>query len=153
MPEASDILFRPATAADVPAVVALLADDVLGAGRESADLAPYHAAFEAMQSEGNNTLIVGELDGTAVATYQITFISGLSLRAARRAQVESVRVAASLRNRGAGALLMADAESRARAAGCSLIQLTSNATRADARRFYERLGFTSSHTGFKKTLG
>lgn len=153
MPEASEIRFRPATAADVPAVVALLADDVLGAGRESADLAPYHAAFEAMQSEGNNTLIVGELDGTAVATYQITFISGLSLRAARRAQVESVRVAASLRNRGAGALLMADAESRARAAGCTLIQLTSNATRADARRFYERLGFTPSHTGFKKTLG
>jgi GNAT superfamily N-acetyltransferase len=144
--------FRKAGAADVPAVVALLADDVLGARREVSDVAAYLAAFAAMQAEDNNHLIVGELGGRIAATYQITFISGLSLGAARRAQIESVRVASDLRGQGLGRALIEDAESRARAAGCSLIQLTSNATRAEARAFYERLGFTPSHIGYKRQL-
>lgn len=150
------MIWREATRADVPAVVALLADDMLGQGRESADLAPYLAAFDAMQDEGGNRLIVAEQDGRVVACYQLTLISGLSLSAARRAQVEGVRVTADLRGRGIGAALMADAEARARARaradGCQLIQLTTNATRTDAHRFYARLGFTPSHIGFKKTL-
>ncbi len=146
------LIFRPATRADVPAVTALLADDVLGRGRESADPGPYLAAFEAMQSEGGNQLIVGEAGGRVVATYQLTVISGLSLSAARRAQIEAVRVDASLRGQGAGAALMADAEARARAAGATLMQLTSNASRTDAHRFYERLGYAPSHIGFKKPL-
>lgn len=144
------MIWREATRVDVPAVVALLADDVLGHGRESADLAPYLAAFDAMQEEGGNRLIVAEQDGRVVACYQLTLISGLSLTAARRAQVEGVRVAADLRGRGLGAALMANAE--ARTAGCQLIQLTTNATRTDAHRFYARLGFTPSHIGFKKPL-
>lgn len=146
------ILFREARRDDVPAVVALLADDTLGSAREGADMAPYLAAFDAMQAEAGNRLIVGEYAGRIVATYQLTLISGLSLRASRRAQVESVRVAADLRGRGIGAAMMADAEARARAAGCRLIQLTSNAGRLRARTFYERLGFTPSHIGFKRDL-
>lgn len=146
------IRFRPANAEDVPAVVALLTDDVLGAGRERQADAAYLAAFHRMRDEGHNHLIVGEDGCRIVATYQITFISGLSLRAARRAQVESVRVASDLRGRGIGAALMADAEDRARAAGCGLMQLTTNRSRADAHRFYERLGFTPSHIGYKREL-
>ena len=146
------LTFRPVTRADVPAVVALLADDALGRGRESAELAPYLAAFDAMQAEGGNQLIVGEAGDQVLATYQLTVISGLSLSAARRAQIEAVRVDASLRGQGAGAALMADAEARARAAGASLMQLTSNASRTDAHRFYERLGYAPSHIGFKKPL-
>lgn len=146
------IRFRDATREDVPAVVALLAEDTLGATREGTDLAPYLAAFDTMQAERANTLIVGEEAGRIVATCQITFITGLSLRASRRAQVESVRVASDLRGRGIGAALMAEAEARARAAGCALVQLTTNRARADAHRFYERLGFTPSHLGFKKPL-
>lgn len=146
------IRFRDATREDVPAVVALLADDALGASREGTDMAPYLAAFDAMQAEGSNTLIVGEEAGRIVATCQLTFISGLSLRASRRAQVESVRVVADLRGRGIGALMMAEAEARARAAGCTLLQLTTNRARGDAHRFYEGLGFTPSHVGFKKPL-
>ncbi len=144
------IRFRDATREDVPAVVALLADDALGASREGTDMAPYLAAFDAMQAEGGNLLIVGEEAGRIVATCQLTFISGLSLRASRRAQVESVRVAADLRGRGIGALMMAEA--RARAAGCTLLQLTTNRARGEAYRFYEGLGFTPSHIGFKKPL-
>ncbi len=145
--------FRPAERGDVPAVVALLRDDALGAGREADDMARYLAAFDAMQAEGANTLIVGEdAEGRIVATYQLTFISGLSLRAARRAQVESVRVASDLRGHGIGAAMFADADARARAAGCSLMQLTMNKSRTDSARFYQRLGFTPSHIGYKRDL-
>lgn len=146
------VVFREAAREDVAQIVDMLADDLLGAGRERAGLATYLEAFEAMQAEGSNLLIVGETAGEIVATYQITFISGLSLSAARRAQIESVRVAANARGQGLGAALLADAEARARAAGCSLIQLTSNATRTDALRFYERHGYEPSHVGFKRAL-
>lgn len=146
------IRFRPASADDVSAVVALLADDVLGATREGQQAGAYLAAFTRMLGEGNNHLIVGEETGRIIATYQITYITSLSLTATRRAQVESVRVAANLRGRGIGAKLMHDAEARARKAGCSLIQLTTHRTRLDAHRFYERLGFTPSHIGYKRDL-
>lgn len=146
------ILFRQANREDVPAVVALLTDDVLGVGREEADLSLYFEAFDAMVAEGANHLIVGEDSGRVVATYQLIFISGLSLRAARRAQVESVRVASDLRSQGIGADLMADAEARARKVGCRLMQLTTNKTRDRAHAFYQRLGFTPSHIGFKREL-
>ncbi|WP_333830716.1 GNAT family N-acetyltransferase [Pararhodobacter sp.] len=148
------IRWREARRGDVPAVVALLREDVLGATREGDELAPYLAAFDQMAQEGGNRLIVAEqgADGPIVATYQITFISGLSLQAARRAQIESVRVAETQRGSGLGAALMADAEVRARAAGCALMQLTTNRARERAQAFYERLGFTASHIGYKRKL-
>ena len=146
------IAFRDAVRGDVPAVVALLADDVLGQGRESDDLAPYLAAFDAMAASNNNRLIVGELEGRIAATYQLTFIDGLSLKAARRAQIESVRVASDLRGGGYGEQLIGDAKGRARAAGCSLLQLTANDERKDAHRFYQNAGFDPTHVGFKLWL-
>lgn len=146
------IRFRPAKRADVPAIVAMLADDMLGKGREVDDLSRYLDAFEAMERENNNTVYVGEQDGRVVATYQLTIISGLSLSASRRAQIEAVRVDALLRGQGAGATLIADAEERARLAGATLMQLTTNASRKDAHRFYERLGYAPSHIGYKKSL-
>ncbi len=145
--------WRDAGVADIAAVLALLRDDTFGAGREDTDLARYLDAFRAIQGEQGNHLIVGQIGDRIVATYQIAYISGLSLRATRRALLESVRVVADLRGQGIGAALLADAEARANAAGCSLMQLTSNSARSDARRFYEANGFTPSHTGFKKTIG
>jgi GNAT superfamily N-acetyltransferase len=144
--------WRPAVRADVPAVVALLADDALGQGREDPELAPYLAAFDAMQAEAGNQLIVAEIAGRVVATYQFTVISGLSLKATRRAQIESLRVASDLRGQGLGAALLRDAEARARASGCGLLQLTSNAVRSRAHGFYERVGYVPSHVGFKRVL-
>ena len=146
------IRWREAKREDVPAIVALLVEDALGATRETDDMAPYFAAFDAMSYEYGNSLIVGEADGRVVATYQLTFITGLSLRASRRAQVESVRVAAKLRSEGVGAALMRDAEMRAIHAGCTLMQLTTDKSREAAQRFYERAGFTPSHIGFKRKL-
>ncbi|WP_246026738.1 GNAT family N-acetyltransferase [Paracoccus luteus] len=144
--------FRPATRDDVPGVVALLVDDMLGRAREGGDLAPYLAAFDAMQAEPGNTLFVAQHGGRIIACYQLVLMSGLSLAGTRRAEIEGIRVAADLRGRGLGAQLIADAEARARAAGCGLVQFTTNAARSDAHRFYRRLGFTPSHIGFKKPL-
>ena len=146
------VTFREGVEADVPAVLALLRDDALGATREGAEMENYLAAFRRMAAEGNNHLIVGEAEGRIVVTYQLTFISGLSLRAARRAQLESVRVASDLRGQRIGAAMLADAEARARAAGCVLMQLTMNKSRTDTARFYQRLGFTPSHIGYKRDL-
>lgn len=145
--------FREATRADIPAIIALLADDMLGQGREGADMAPYLAAFERIEHEPGNQVIVGvDQAGKVQATYQLTCISGLSLSAATRAQVESVRVAAELRGQGVGKAMFADVEARARAANSALIQLTMNAERRESRKFYEALGFTASHIGFKRYL-
>jgi len=73
-------------------------------------------------------------------------------RGAWRAQVEGVRVREDLRNRRIGTRLMEWAIGRARERGCRLVQLTSNKSRLDARRFYERLGFSASHVGMKLYL-
>lgn len=146
------IAFREAARDDVAAIAALLADDVLGAERETPDLAPYFAAFDAMAEEPHNLLLVGELQGEIAACYQLSFLSGLSLAATRRAQIEAVRVARQHRGAGYGAALLADAEKRARAAGCALLQLTSNQTRTRAVEFYKAQGFVASHVGLKKPL-
>lgn len=144
--------FREATEADLASVVRLLRDDFLGQSRETPDLAPYVAAFRDMQREAGNILIVGEMDGDVVAVYQLVIMSGLSLGATRRAQIEGVRVAAQRRGQGIGALLMADAETRARVAGARLMQFTTNKQRPEAHRFYARCGYVATHEGFKKPL-
>lgn len=146
------VSFREARRDEVAAVLALLRDDPLGQGRETIDPAPYLAAFDAMRAESANRLILGLIEDQPVACYQLTCISGLSLTAARRAQIEGVRVRADLRGQGIGAALIRDAETRARAAGCTLLQFTTNRSRTDAHRFYDRLGFTASHIGYKKSL-
>ena len=146
------VRFREATREDVPAVVALLRDDAIGAGREMGRAEHYLAAFDAMQEEGGNHLIVGDQDGDVVATYHLTFITGLTLQGMRRAQLEGVRVASHLRGSGVGALMIVDAETRARAAGCGMMQLAMNAKRDRSHWFYVAHGFKPSHTGFKRML-
>lgn len=144
--------FRDARRADVAAVVALLADDALGQARETATLAPYLAAFDEIAANPVHQLIVGELDGRIVATCQLTLLAGLSRQGAKRAMVEAVRVGSDLRGQHIGAALMAEAEARARAAGATVIQLTTDKTRLRAHAFYDRLGYTPSHIGYKKPL-
>lgn len=145
-----DIRIRPATESDVPAIVGLLADDEIGAGRESPhDLAPYRAAFAAIDADASETLVVAERDGAVVGTLQLSMLPGLSRRGALRAQVEGVRVASSARGGGLGETLLRWAVDEARARGCVLVQLTSDKQRTDAHRFYRRLGFTATHEGYK----
>ena len=134
------------------ALVAMLADDPLGQARESSDLAPYLPAFDEIAGNPMHQLIVGEIDGRIVATCQLTILTGLSRQGAKRALVEAVRVVADLRGQRIGEALMAECEARARAAGANVIQLTTDKTRLRAHRFYDRLGFTASHIGYKKSL-
>jgi ribosomal protein S18 acetylase RimI-like enzyme len=146
---------RRARREDVPAIVRLLADDPLGGTREEAsDPLPqaYWDAFDAMTEQGGNLLIVAEEDGVVVGCLQLTFIPSLTLRGTKRAQIEGVRVDASRRGQHIGERMIRHAMELASAEGCGLMQLTTNKIRADAQRFYERLGFTASHLGMKRSL-
>jgi GNAT superfamily N-acetyltransferase len=149
----TDLLFRAAVVADVPAIVALLAADSLGTGRETPDdLEPYLAAFDRLAADPNQHLLVAERKGEVVGTLQLTVIPGLSRAGATRTVVEAVRVRSTERGLGLGTLLMEHAIEESRRLGANLVQLTSDASRVDAHRFYERLGFTASHVGFKLAL-
>jgi ribosomal protein S18 acetylase RimI-like enzyme len=145
-------MFRRATEDDLPAIVALLADDVLGAAREAPGDPAYAAAFAAIAADPNQLLAVAEQDGRILGCLQLTFLPGLSHRGAWRGQVESVRVAADQRGTGLGRRFLEWAVAQCRARGCAMVQLTTDKSRADARRFYESLGFAASHDGMKLTL-
>src|SRR5690625_5110007 len=144
--------FGRATRGDVPAIVALLADDVLGAKREhadGADLGPYFSAFEDIAADPNQFLCVARLGGEVVGTLPLSFIPGLARGGGKGGQMEAVRVAASQRGQWLGEKLITWAVEKCRERGCSLVQLTTDRLRPDAHRFYDRLGFSASHTGFK----
>jgi GNAT superfamily N-acetyltransferase len=150
---APEIEIRTANRDDLQAIVELLRrDSVTGVPDEPGVSAAQIEAFETIAAHPDNELIVATLGGEVIATLQLTFIPGLSFNGAWRAQVEGVRVRHDLRSRGIGARLMEWAIRRARDRGCRLVQLTSNNSRVDARRFYERLGFIASHTGMKLYL-
>ncbi len=154
-PDNTTLDCRPAAADDLEAIIALLADDIYGQMRNPlyADAtAAYDVAFAEMVGNAENTVIIGRLGSRVVGCYQLTFIRGLSHRGARRAQIESVRIASDLRGQRFGALLMRDAIERARVGGAHLVQLTTDVRRPQTRAFYERLGFTASHHGMKLVL-
>lgn len=152
---AAAVTFRQARAADLPALLQLLADDAVAQARgnySAEETPPVAAAFDEIARDPNNELWLGERDGEPVAMAQLTLIPGLSRGGMKRALVESVRVRAELRNQRIGEALMARLEARAREAGCGLMQLTSDRQRLAAHRFYERLGYAASHVGMKKKL-
>lgn len=148
----TDVIFRSAVEADLPAIVALLADDVIGAGRESASSDAYLTAFRDVSADPRNHLVVAEIDGEVAGTLQLTYIPGISRMGAERAQIEGVRVASAHRSRGLGREMINWAVGQAKARGCGLVQLTSDKRRSDAIRFYESLGFASTHEGMKLPL-
>jgi GNAT superfamily N-acetyltransferase len=155
------VIFRDARREDVPVIVAMLADDFLGADREAAHEADggeacvddaYFAAFDQIESDPRNRLIVAESGDRVVGTLQLTLLPGLSKHGMLRAQIEAVRIAAWTRGQGLGRQMIAWALAEARRAGCGLVQLTSDKRRTDAIRFYQSLGFEPSHEGLKLSL-
>lgn len=150
-----DISFRLATVADLPAIVHLLADDPLGTTRER-DEQPlpqaYLDAFDAIQDQTGNDVIVALDDQTVIGCLQITMLPGLARLGMTRCQIEGVRIDQRYRGKGVGEALFRHAIQRARDAGCGLVQLTTDKSRPDAYRFYERFGFVASHEGMKLTL-
>ena len=143
---------REALRSDLLEISALLTDDGLGRNRESRSAAVYEAAFDRMQSQPGNVYLVIEDAAQVIACLQYTVIHGLSRAGASRAQIEGVRVSSKHRGRKHGERLMQAAIDRARADGCTLVQLTTDKTRDSAHRFYERLGFVASHHGMKLDL-
>ncbi|MEV7930070.1 MULTISPECIES: GNAT family N-acetyltransferase [unclassified Kitasatospora] len=149
----TDLTIRRATAEDLPALVAMLADDALGATRESPDdLTPYRAAFARVDGDPHQHLVAAERAGRTVGTLQLTVIPGISRKGSTRTVIEAVRIHADERGSGLGTELIQWAIERSRELGADLVQLTSDATRTDAHRFYEKLGFVPSHVGFKLQL-
>jgi ribosomal protein S18 acetylase RimI-like enzyme len=151
----SELTFRYATDADLLPVVQLLADDEYAESREKGGdiVAPEYAeAFAAMQKMPNNRILLAEQEGRIVGAMQLTFLPGLSRQGTKRAFVEAVRVASDLRGHHIGTQMMKHAIAEARAAGCKLVQLTSDKRRTRAHLFYRRLGFDQSHVGFKMEL-
>lgn len=149
------LTIRRATRADLAAIVALLADDLLGKTREVASDAldpAYVRGFEAVARDPNQFLAVADCGGVVVGTLQLTFIPGVAQLGAWRGHIEAVRIASSMRGRGFGAELMGWAIEECRRRGCRLVQLTTNKQRKDAQRFYDRLGFVASHEGYKLAL-
>ncbi|MEU8644146.1 MULTISPECIES: GNAT family N-acetyltransferase [unclassified Streptomyces] len=149
----ADLEIRAAVADDVHAIVAMLADDPLGAQRESPDdLTPYLDALKRLSADPNQHLVVAVRESRVVGTLQLTVIPGLSRKGATRSIIEAVRIHADERGSGLGTELIEWAIDESRRQGCQLVQLTSDASRTDAHRFYERLGFEASHVGFKLAL-
>lgn len=149
------IAFRTATEADLPAIVRLLADDPLGATRErDEELLPqaYRDAFDAIQAQSGNEIILAVDGDEVIDCLQFTVIPGLSRLGPRRGQIVGVRVDKGYRGRRVGEILLRRAIERARESGCGLLQLTTDKSRPDARRFYERLGFATSHEGMELAL-
>jgi len=149
------VIIRDADEADLPAVVALYADDELGATRERPELPlsqEYWRAFEAICADPRHRLVVAVEDGRVLGTLQLSFLPHLVRQGGERAQVEAVRVTADQRGSGIGRELLSWAVEQARARGCRLVQLATDVSRGDARHFYESLGFTAGHLGMKLAL-
>jgi len=147
------VIFREATRHDLPAIIALLADDVLGKARDFTVVdEAYERAFADIDADPRNHLIVADDDGEVVACMQITYIPGLGRHGSERSQIEAVRVRSDRRSHGVGRDMMAWAIEQARHRGCAMMQLTTDKSRLDAHRFYARLGFVASHEGMKLPL-
>ena len=150
-----DQTYREATEADLPFLDALIAADEVAATRDALlpdNDAQQLEAMRAIAGDPNNELWIVELDGAPVATFQLSYLPGVSRKGAWRGQIESVRVAPELRGKGVGEAMMRWAIARCEERGCGLVQLTSDTKREAAHRFYERLGFVASHAGFKLRL-
>lgn len=147
-----NIIFRKANRTDVPEIVRLLASDSLGATREQYNetITPsYYSAFDTINSDKNNYLIVSELNGKVIGTMQITFITHMTYQGGKRAQIEGVRIDDNMRGQGIGKTMIEWAIKKAKEEGCHLVQLTTDKKRPDALEFYKKLGFVASHEGLK----
>ena len=150
-----EIIFRVAAYADVSSIIRLLADDELGSLREKFENPipkSYYSAFELIDKDRNHELIVAELDGEVIGTLHLMFLPSLSFQGGLRAQIESVRVDTHHQNQGIGSEMMKWAIQRAEDRKAHIVQLTTHKSRADAHRFYERLGFKGTHLGMKLNL-
>lgn len=150
-----EIFIREATKTDVPRIVEMLADDVLGQAREQSTpqlSGVYVQAFSDIDRDPNATILLACSEERVVGCMQINILANLSRTGSKRGQIEGVRVDSAMRGQGVGAFLMDAAIAYCKQNGCSLMQLTTDAERPDAAKFYDTYGFVASHVGYKLTL-
>lgn len=155
MPDLDKLVIREARLDDLPVLISIFAADTHGGHGDTTDADAYddyRDAFEAIRASASNTLYVAEFDDYIVGTFQTTYIRTLTGRGGASLTIEAVQTHPDWRGRGIGSRMIAAAIEEARVEDCRLVQLMSNASRKDAHRFYERLGFKQSHLGFKMKL-
>jgi GNAT superfamily N-acetyltransferase len=151
----NELLFRLATEKDLPQIVHMLSDDILGATREKFEPVlsdNYLTAFKKIVADTNQELTVVEMDGELVSTFQLSFIQYLTHQGGLRVQVEAVRTNFNHRGQGIGTKVFEYITNRAKEKGCAFVQLTTDKKRPEAIKFYEAIGFTSTHEGMKMAL-
>ncbi|MEZ2221058.1 N-acetyltransferase family protein [Rhizobium sp. RCC_161_2] len=151
----ADLIIREARESDLPALIALFAADALGGHGDTTDPSAYEdylRAFRTVQSSSNQALYAAELAGEVVGTFQAMITTTLNARGSSSMIIEAVQTRSDLRGQGIGAAMIEFCIAEAKSRGVRLVQLTSNAVRKDAHRFYERLGFKPTHLGFKMAL-
>jgi GNAT superfamily N-acetyltransferase len=151
----TELTFRAARIEDLPAIIAMLADDILGKDREDSSTPPnprYVSALQAILADPNQMQLVVVLNEELVGTMQLSFIPGIARMGAWRSQIEGVRTSAKHRGAGIGQKMFEWAVEESRKRGCSLVQLTTDKDRPDAHRFYDKLGFVATHLGYKLKL-
>ena len=155
LPNCANFKIRKALESDIPHIVRLLANDLLGKQRESLqDPLPqqYYSAFAEINADKNNTLLVVEDCSTIIGTAQLTILTHLTYQGGKRGQIEGVRIDESYRGQGVGKLMIEWAINKARELGCHLVQLTMDKQRLETIEFYKKLGFVASHEGMKLHL-
>jgi GNAT superfamily N-acetyltransferase len=146
------IIIRRARESDLSQLIAMFAADDVGGHGDTTDADAYDdylRAFNMIDASQNEQLFVAERDGDVVGTFQILFNRTLTGRGSLSMIIEAVQTKPDMRGQGIGAQMIGYAIEEAKRRDCRLVQLTSNAARTDAHRFYERLGFAKSHAGFK----
>ena len=149
------LIFRKAKKNDLDAIVDLLLNDILGRARESIDessMKKYLSAFEKIDSDPNQYLMVCELNDQIVATCHLTLMPSLTFCGSLRLQIEAVRVHPDFRNKKIGTQMIKKAIDFAKENEVGIVQLTMNAERKEAQNFYEKEGFKATHVGFKLDL-
>ncbi|SDN80896.1 GNAT family N-acetyltransferase [Phyllobacterium sp. OV277] len=149
------LVFRRAERADLSALIAIFAEDLLGGHGDTTDpeaFPRYERAFDQIEASNCDQLIVGVLDGEVVATAQVTFTTTLTSIGTTNMTIGAVQTRSDMRGQGVGGKLINHCIALGKEHGVGLIQLMSNAKRVDAHRFYEGLGFKKSHAGFKMVV-
>ncbi len=148
-----DLEFRKSTKNDLGNIITLLLDDTLGVNRESeSDLRAYIEAYDAISQDSNQFLMVVAENKNLLGTCHLTLMPSLTFKGSLRLNIEAVRVNGSYRGQGIGEWMFQQVVQFAKDKQCKILQLATNIQRTDALRFYEKLGFVSSHVGMKMSL-
>lgn len=150
-PKIGPLAIRPASEADLPAVLALYAQPGMDDGK-ALPLDEAQALFRRFSAYPDYVLHVAEQDGAVVGTFALLVMVNLGHLGAPSAIVEDVVVSPDHQGAGIGRAMMGHAMRLASEKGCYKLVLSSNAKRTRAHAFYEQLGFRRHGVSFHVDL-